>query len=247
MSTRPATLESLHLLALDELRLDRDQLATELRRVSGLALRRTGNMAALALLACLRCTPRHSASVDPSAPPTLVLWHSGSLVAEETTELMRTMIEDDQGVMPFNFLASQPALLGLTLQPHLGAELVDAIYLPWPDDQGADIWPRSLQLAALWLREGRCARVLCLRLDRAEGQYGVQTLVLGRPAAQDDSRPHPALARLGIGAVANGVSPPATQGTDFFAILQERLHDRGGTPSLTIRTSELYVSVESCV
>ena len=35
--------ESLHLLALDELRLDRDQLATELRRVSGLALRRTGS------------------------------------------------------------------------------------------------------------------------------------------------------------------------------------------------------------
>lgn len=241
MSVQPPDLLTLHLLALDELRLDRDQLAAELRRVSGLALRRSGPMAALALLACLRAT-QGMAPAAPSAPPTLVIWHSCALVAEETTALMRAMTEDEQGVMPFNFLASQPALLGLTLQPHLGAELVDAIYLPWADEQGTDAWPRSLQLAALWLREGRCARVLCLRLDRADGHFRAQTMTLGRPGPQGTG-----IVRLHLGASTAGAPPSAELSRDLFSLLHDRLRDGALAGPLALHTPELHVSVESGV
>ncbi|MGJ4748737.1 hypothetical protein ACQV5M_20415, partial [Leptospira sp. SA-E8] len=85
-----------------------------------------------------------------ASPPTLLLWHTRSVFGQDAEPLMRTVVHERQPLMPLEFLASQPALVGVSVHPFL-PELTQAICLPWVEEEGSSIWPRVLQLAALWL------------------------------------------------------------------------------------------------
>ena len=172
----------LHLLATTSLRIERSALATEFKQATGRALRRTGVLPALALLACLRATQGETWTTPRQALPTLLLWHTRSVITEEATPLLRMMIEDQEALMPYDFLASQPALMGVNLQAHL-PELRQAICLPWVDEAGTERWQRALLLAALSLREQSCQRVICLQLDREADHLQAQALSLTLDAA----------------------------------------------------------------
>ena len=172
----------LHLLASTRLRIERSALATEFQQATGRALRRTGVLPALALLACLRACQSETWTGPRQALPTLLLWHTRSVITEEATPLLRMMIEDQEALMPYDFLASQPALMGVNLQAHF-PELSQAICLPWVDEAGTERWQRALLLAALSLREQSCQRVICLQLDRDAQQLQAQALSLTLDAA----------------------------------------------------------------
>jgi hypothetical protein len=186
---------TVNVLGFDTLKISPQQLGVELRQSTGLALRRTGALTALAWLAARRCHAQASPLERPKSlenpatdrPATLLLWHSALLVAEENRPLLQTLWFDHEGVMPFQFLSTQPALVGLALRAHM-PELVDAQYLPWPDDHGTLIWPRCLQLAAHALASGRAARVICMHLEHTEEGLSAQTLslALNSPASGQD-------------------------------------------------------------
>lgn len=187
----PVMRRTVDVLGFDTLTISPQQLGLELRQSTGLALRRTGALTALAWLAARRCNAQVCPPGKPATdrPATLLLWHSALLVAEENAPLLQTLWFDHEGVMPFQFLSTQPALVGLALRAHM-PELVDAQYLPWPDEQGALIWPRCLQLAAHALASGRAAHVLCMHLETTSDGLQAQSLVLG---AARTARNHPQL------------------------------------------------------
>jgi hypothetical protein len=178
MKTRiPAHLPpSLRLRAEDTLQLARADLPAQFRQTTGQALRRTGPMAALAILGRLRCTGKEATQGNPS---TVLLWHTRKVFAEDGLAHMRTVLREHQPLMPFDFLASQPALVGATLHPFL-PELDQAICMPCAQEDDEATWSRTLQLAALWLAEGRCQRVLCQQQAHDALQCEVRTLSLGR-------------------------------------------------------------------
>ena len=167
----------LDLLATTHLRIARSALPAEFQQATGRALRRTGVLPALALLACLRAVQAETWTGPRQALPTLLLWHTRSVITEEATPLLRMMIEDQEALMPYDFLASQPALMGVNLQAHF-PELSLAICLPWVDEAGTDSWQRSLLLAALGLHEQNYRRVICLQLDRDAQHLQAQALSL---------------------------------------------------------------------
>ena len=167
----------LDLLATTHLRIARSALPAEFQQATGRALRRTGVLPALALLACLRAVQAETWTGPRQALPTLLLWHTRSVITEEATPLLRMMIEDQEALMPYDFLASQPALMGVSLQPHF-PELSLAVCLPWVDEAGTERWQRALLLAAHHLHEQSCQRVICLQLDRDAEHLQAQALSL---------------------------------------------------------------------
>jgi hypothetical protein len=73
--------------------------------------------------------------------------------------------------MPFEFLATQPALAAAQIQPFLPG-LRSAMHFPL-DTAGLAHWSLLLALADNWLAEGRYAQVLCAHLDStADGAAG---------------------------------------------------------------------------
>ena len=172
----------LDLLATANLRIARSALAAEFQQATGRALRRTGVLPALALLACQRVTRAENWSGPRQALPTLLLWHTRSVITEEATPLLHMMLEDREALMPYDFLASQPALMGENLQAHF-PELSLAVCLPWVDEAGTDRWLRALLLAAHHLHEQTCQRVICLQLDRDAQHLQAQALSLTLDAA----------------------------------------------------------------
>jgi hypothetical protein len=224
----------LHLLAAASLRIERSALAAEFQQATGRPLRRTGVLPALALLTCLRCLQREAwAPGTPRNPlPTLLLWHTRAVIAEEASPLIRMMLDAQEAVMPYDFLASQPALMGVSLHAHF-SELSQAICLPWADETGAEIWQRSLLLAAHGLGEHTCGRVICLQLDREAGHLGAHALSL----ALDVPGPQ-ALATLDVG---TGAASSATTGAaDFVPRLSDWLH-AGGQTDLHLDSAALAV------
>jgi len=185
----------LKLLAIDTLHVERAALAAEFQQATGRPLRRAGSLATMALLACRRCTQRERWPQDQprGALPTLLLWHAPSVIAEEAARLLTMMLDGQEAIMPFDFLASQPALVGVTLHPHF-PELSNAICMPWVDEEGREIWQRTLLLAAHWLAENTCQRVLCVQLERESSGLQAHALSL---SLQD--RGPPAIATLQLG------------------------------------------------
>lgn len=216
----------LKLLAVDTLRVERAALAAEFQQATGRPLRRAGNLAAMALLACRRCTQSERWPQDQprGALPTLLLWHTPSVIAEEAERLLTTMLDDQEAIMPFDFLASQPALLGVTLHPHF-PELSNAICMPWVDEEGTEIWQRSVLLAAHWLAENACQRVVCVHLERDTG--GLQAYALS--LSLQDRGPQ-AIADLQLGQTRAAVETIAAR--DFVPRLTRWLQTPGLHPLL---------------
>ncbi|MCK6390951.1 MAG: hypothetical protein L6Q40_07995 [Azonexus sp.] len=95
--------------------------------------------------------------------PFALLWQTTRGPREETLALLAEVCEGSGEPMPYDFLATQPAIAAAQLQPLLPG-LAHAQCSPLAHATGAD-WQSLLTQAANWLVHGRYARVLCAHID----------------------------------------------------------------------------------
>lgn len=156
---------------------------------TGQPLRRAGMYAGLALLACMDvlAQEQQAGAALPPACRTALLWHSVHGQQQETEALLAAQREGDGLLLPFDFLASQPGLLCAHLQPWLPG-LVQTLFLPGTAHPHEQLWLQALQVADVWLAQGRFQRVICASLERQPPnmcQYAAISLVA-------DTQPLPA-------------------------------------------------------
>lgn len=168
------------------------ELPAAVRRLTGQSLRRTSRLQQLALLGALSCLP-----AERRESATALLWQSASGARAETLQLVAEVAHGSAEPMPYDFLATQPALAGPQIQAFLPGL---ALASHWPLATPADhAWDAMLLLAHGWLMAGRYAQVLCARLDVWPEQARGEWLVLAR-----DSAPPPGALCLWRGAEADG-------------------------------------------
>ena len=144
-------------------------LGSEVRQRLGKPLRRASPLTQLAVSGALACLP-----VASSAQPLALLWQSTYGPRAETLALLDEVCCGTAEPLPFDFLASQPAIAAAQLKPWLPG-LLTAHHLPL-DNEAQSQWTLMLALAHAWLSEGRFAQVLCAHLDIADGQAHVKAL-----------------------------------------------------------------------
>lgn len=205
------------------------ELAGAVRGVLGKPLRRAAPLTQLALVGALACLP-----ADRRNLPTALLWQSTSGPRLETLTLLEEVCGGSAEPMPYDFLATQPAIAAAQIQSFLPG-LQSAIHLPL-DSEGAANWSLLLSLAIVWLNEGRCAQVLCAQLDHAADAASGHWLALGRPPLENS----PACLQL-----TDGISSDALADTpDFPAHLAEWLV-RNDSPTLSLHSpAALKLAVE---
>lgn len=133
------------------------ELAAAVKASLGKSLRRPSGLTQLAIVGALACLPPERRSL-----PTALLWQTASGPRAEATVLL----QEARGAgepMPYDFLASQPAIAVATLMPWLPG-LVAATHWPQPATDVAS-WGPLLALAIDGLAAGRYAQVLCAHLD----------------------------------------------------------------------------------
>ncbi|MDP2880344.1 MAG: hypothetical protein Q8N89_02040 [Azonexus sp.] len=193
-------------------------LPAAVRAALGKPLRRAAPLTQLALVGALACLP-----VERRALPTTLLWQSTSGPRLETLTLLEEVCNGSAEPMPYDFLATQPAIAAAQIQTFLPG-LQTAMHLPL-DSEGVANWSLLLNLAIVWLKEGRCAQVLCAQLDHAADVASGHWLALSRGTLENS----PACLQLADGTTSDAL--PDTP--DFPARLAEWLagHD-GSTLSL---------------
>lgn len=135
-------------------------LPATVRRMAGQPLRRASLLTQLAA-----CGALHLLTDESRAWPTALLWQSTRGPRQETENLLAEMHQGGEP-MPYDFLATQPAITGAQLQPLLPG-LCAAHYVPLPTTSVAD-WQMLLALALARLADGSCRQVLCAHLDIAD-------------------------------------------------------------------------------
>lgn len=148
-------------------------LPEAVRAALGKPLRRAAPLTQLAVVGALACLP-----AERRALPTALLWQSTAGPRPETLALLDEICRGPAEPMPYDFLASQPAIAAAQLKPVLPG-LASATHLPL-DTEGRADWALLIDLAAAWLAEGRCAQVLCAHLDRQDDAATGHWLALGR-------------------------------------------------------------------
>lgn len=148
-------------------------LPAAVRAVLGKPLRRAAPLTQLALVGALACLP-----AERRALPTALLWQSTSGPRLETLTLLDEVCTGSAEPMPYDFLATQPAIAAAQIQSFLPG-LQTAMHLPL-DSQGVANWSLLLSLAIVWLNEGRCEQVLCAQLDHATDVASGHWLALSR-------------------------------------------------------------------
>lgn len=128
------------------------------RAALGKPLRRAAGLTQLALVGAFACLPEERRHL-----PTALLWQSTSGPRLETITLLEEICNGAAEPMPYDFLATQPAIAAAQIQPMLPG-LQAAMHLPL-DSENAANWSLLLKLAIEWLNEGRYAQVLCAQLD----------------------------------------------------------------------------------
>ena len=189
-------------------------LGSEVRQQLGKPLRRASPLTQLAVCGALACLPDAS-----SAQPLALLWQSTYGPRAETLALLDEVCGGAGEPLPFDFLASQPAIAAAQLKPWLPT-LQTAHHLPL-DDEAQTQWTLMLALAHTWLSEGRFAQVLCAHLDIANGQARGDWLLLRCHSE------HLPLAELSLASAA-----PATlarDNRDFLARLTTLLDQPAGS------------------
>ena len=143
-------------------------LPAAVRAALGKPLRRAAPLTQLALVGALACLPAERRTL-----PTTLLWQSTSGPRLETLTLLDEVCGGSAEPMPYDFLATQPAIAAAQIQSFLPG-LQTAMHLPL-DSEGVASWSLLLSLAIIWLDEGRCAQVLCAQLnhtsDAASGHW----------------------------------------------------------------------------
>lgn len=144
------------------------ELPTAVRAALGKPLRRAAPFTQLAVVGALACLPAERRTL-----PTALLWQTRSGPRAETLNLLEEVCNGPAEPMPYDFLATQPAIAAAQLKPFLPG-LYSATCLPLADDVAAN-WSLLLCLADHWLNSGRYAQVLCAQLghagDLASGQW----------------------------------------------------------------------------
>lgn len=133
-------------------------LGAAVKATLGKPLRRASAFTQLAAIGAYACLPENARH-----EPTALLWQTTSGPRPETLTLLDEMCHGGGEPMPYDFLATQPAITAAQLQPLLPG-LHAALHLPLDSEGGAD-WQLLLTLAITWLQQGRYARVLCAQLD----------------------------------------------------------------------------------
>ncbi|NTV70694.1 MAG: hypothetical protein HGA71_11155 [Azonexaceae bacterium] len=128
------------------------------RAALGKPLRRAAPLTQLTLVGALACLP-----AEQRHRPTAILWQSTSGPRLETLALLDEVCSHAAEPMPYDFLATQPAIAPAQIQSFLPG-LQSAMHLPL-DSEGVSQWSMLLSLAAIWLEEGRYEQVLCAQLD----------------------------------------------------------------------------------
>lgn len=139
---------------------DTATLAATARACCAVPLRRAGAMTELVVAgvhACLEGQP---------AVPTALVWGSRAGARHATARVVADLCVAREAPMPFDFLATQPALAAVPVQQTFPC-VANAIYQPWQADAELH-WQRMLQLAAVWLEKGVYARVLCGQVEPGE-------------------------------------------------------------------------------
>ena len=156
-------------------------LSAAVRSALGKPLRRAAALTQLALVGALACIP-----VERRHLPSALLWQSTSGPRQETLTLLDEVCNGDSEPLPYDFLATQPAVAAARIQPFLPG-LQSAAYFPL-DTEGDAHWSLLIALASNWLEEGRYAQVLCAHLDTwAESTTGHWLALAGAPLASSQA------------------------------------------------------------
>lgn len=198
-----------------------EALAAEVRAAVGKPLRRAAPLTQLALLGACACL-----SDEQRRRPTILIWQSISGPRQETLNLLNEVCLGNAEPMPYDFLATQPALAAAQIQPFLPG-LQSAMHLPLDNESSAN-WNTLLALADLLLEQGRCTQVLCAQLDHWTDAATGQWLALGALPLENT------LARLQIGEIAGTANDHDTP--DLPARLNEWL-SAGETSSFSLRSA----------
>jgi hypothetical protein len=135
-----------------------EALSNEVRTALGKPLRRAAALTQLALLGAFAALPAERRRL-----PTVLLWQSTTGPRQETLTLLDEVCNGPSEPMPYDFLATQPALAAAQIQPFLPG-LQSASHMPLDNGNAANWW-LLLTLAGEWLRTGRYVQALCAQLD----------------------------------------------------------------------------------
>jgi len=155
-----------------------EKLPAAVRAALGKPLRRAATLTQLALVGALACLPKERRHL-----PTALLWQSTSGPRLETITLLEEVCNGSAEPMPYDFLATQPAIAAAQIQPFLPG-LQSATHFPL-DTEGEANWSLLLTLASNWLNEGRYAQVLCAHLDSWAESANAHWLALGSTALEN--------------------------------------------------------------
>lgn len=149
------------------------ELPAAVRAAAGKPLRRATALTQLALLGALACIPAERRKL-----PSALLWQSTRGPTEETRTLLNEVCLGAGEPMPFDFLATQPAIAAAQILPFLPG-LQSATHFPLAE-AGCAQWATLLQLADNWLTEARYQQVLIAHLDAQSDLASGEWLLLGR-------------------------------------------------------------------
>jgi len=149
-----------------------EALPAAVRATLGKPLRRAAALTQLAVVGALAALPPERRDL-----PTALLWQTTSGPRAATLALLDEVCNGPAEPMPYDFLATQPAIAAAQLKPFLPG-LQSASCLPLADETTAH-WSLLLSLAHHWLGEGRYAQVLCAQLDERPEQLSGHWLALG--------------------------------------------------------------------
>ncbi len=155
-----------------------EKLPAAVRAALGKPLRRAATLTQLALVGALACLPKERRHL-----PTALLWQSTSGPRRETITLLEEVCHGSAEPMPYDFLATQPAIAAAQIQPFLPG-LQSATHFPL-DTEGEANWSLILTLASNWLNEGRYAQVLCAHLDSWAESANAHWLTLSSTALEN--------------------------------------------------------------
>lgn len=214
-------------------RLTPADLTAAVRQALGKPLRRAAPLTQLALIGALACLP-----AERRNRPTALLWQSTSGPRQETRILLDEVCAGAAEPMPYDFLATQPAIAAAQLQPCLPG-LQSASHFPL-DTPGVADWSLLLALAINGLKEGRYDQVLCAHLDILDAAADGHWLCLARDPLENSP--------IGL-QIGEEVEPDAIPDTpDFPEKLVDWLENQGAsalylqsfaTPRLAVKFSRL--------
>lgn len=205
------------------------ELPAAVRTTLGKPLRRAAPLTQLALIGALACLP-----VERRSLPTALLWQSTRGPRQETRTLLDEICHGAAEPMPYDFLATQPAIAAAQIQPYIPG-LRSACHFPL-DTPGCADWSLLVTLAANWLADGRYAQVLCAHLDHSETAAEGHWLCLADAPLENSP------VRLQIGTTARSDAAPDTP--DFPARLAGWLARGDDAPLQLLSSTTNKLAVE---